>query len=55
MADTYKGATGASDEATKVYFKKLRGEDLTPQEWKVWRENYGAKYDGPEIYDVAPF
>lgn len=56
MADTYKGATGSSDEIDKVYYKRLRGEKLTPQEWKIWRESIEAGTAGaPETYETAPF
>lgn len=56
----YKGASGASSEEQKSYFKMLRGEELTQRDIKnikkLESEKGQTKIDfDSNPYDVAPF
>lgn len=45
----YTAGNGNSSEADRVYFKKLRGEELTNEEWKVYRENFDDRKGAKEL------
>lgn len=49
----FTSGSGKSDEAEKVYYKRLRGETLTREEERRWRAEFGAQFQ--DEYEVAPF
>lgn len=53
----YTEATGNSSPEDKVRYKMMRGEDLSNEEWKIYREmkKRGEVPEELKTYDTTPF